>query len=290
MKHMRVRARQAVVSLGLMMVCSASLGAQQLVDVPSGESSSTDNLPDAPGMPLQATQTAPPQKVDPDGGPQQTKRIAGIMPNFRSVSAGTILPPQSAFEKLDIAAHDTFDYSSFIIVAIQSGIAFNDKSYPEFHQGVMGYTRYYWHTFADTADENFMVGGLGPVLFHQDSRFYTLGHGGVVKRVTYAASRVVISKSDKGNPVFNFSEVVGAGAAAGISSIYYPTVYRDWTKVGQKWLTSMIIDGANFTFKEYWPTSTTSSSTPENTTPPKPRSPAALAEDGFRSFRKSRLA
>ncbi|SFS01542.1 hypothetical protein SAMN05421771_0588 [Granulicella pectinivorans] len=251
-------ARQAILILGLMTLGSVSLDAQQLMDVAVAESSSAAataqaDLPDAPGFEAQVSQTAPKEKVDPDGGPQQTKRIAGIMPNFRSVSAGTVLPPQTAGEKISIAAHDTFDYSSFIIVAIQAGISFNSKSYPEFHQGVMGYSRYYWHTFADTADENFMVGGLGPVLFHQDSRFYTLGHGGVVKRLTYAASRVVISRSNSGKPVFNFAEVVGAGAAAGLSSVYYPTVYRDWTKVGQKWLTSMIIDSANFAFKEYWP-------------------------------------
>jgi hypothetical protein len=261
LKHMRVPARQAILSLGLMTFCSASLVAQQMTDVPAGESSSAavvaqNDLPDAPGFIGQAAQTtqpAQPVKVDPDGGPQQTKRIAGIMPNFRSVSRDTILPPQSARDKLVIAGKDTFDYSSFIIVGIQATIAFGDESYPEFHQGVMGYTRYYWHTMADTVDENFMVGGLGPVIFHTDSRFYTLGHGGVKKRIPYAISRVVITRKDDGSPTVNFAEVIGAGAAAGLSSVYYPTVYRDWTKVGQKWLTSTIIDSANFLLKEYWP-------------------------------------
>ena len=257
---MRVLARLVLVSLGLWMFGSASLGAQQLVDVPAGESSSAspsaNDLPDAPGFIGQAAQTSQmptPTKVDPDGGPQQTKRIAGIMPNFRSVSRDTVLPPQSVRDKLVIAGKDTFDYSSFIIVGIQAEVAFQDSSYPEFHHGMAGYGRYYWHTLADTADENFMVGGLGPVLFHQDSRFYTLGHGGVMKRIPYAISRVAISRKDNGDATFNFAEVIGAGAAAGLSSTYYPTVYRDWTKVGQKWLTSMIIDSANFVLKEYWP-------------------------------------
>ncbi len=273
---MRVPARQAILSLGLMTFGSGLLAAQQRTDVPAGESSSIavvaeNDLPDAPGFigngfigrgdigrgdigqAAQTSQTAPPAKVDHDGGPQQTKRIAGIMPNFRSVSRDTILPPQSARDKLVIAGKDTFDYSSFIIVGIQATIAFGDESYPEFHQGVKGYARYYWHTMADTVDENFMVGGLGPVIFHTDSRFYTLGHGGVRKRIPYAISRVAITRKDDGSPGFNFAEVIGAGAAAGLSSVYYPTVYRDWTKVGQKWLTSMIIDSANFVLKEYWP-------------------------------------
>jgi hypothetical protein len=187
------------------------------------------------------------------GEPQQTKRVLGIMPNFSSVSADEKLPPLSAKDKFVLAGRNSFDYSSFLIAGIQAGFSMNGDSYPEFHQGVVGYGRYYWHTLADTADENFMVGGLLPMAFHQDPRFYTLGHGGFRKRALYAVSRVLISRSDSGNEVPNFSEIIGAGAAAGISSLYYPTHYRTWTKVGQKWLTSSIIDGANFTFKEFWP-------------------------------------
>jgi hypothetical protein len=46
---------------------------------------------------------------------------------------------------------------------------------------------------------------------------------------------------------------VGAGAASGISSLYYPSVERTWTKVGQRWLTNVSLDGLTFVFKEFWP-------------------------------------
>lgn len=218
-------------------------------------------LPDAPGTELMeqtTTQTVPATangQAAPvtTGEPQQTKRILGIMPNFSSVSADTKLPPLSPKDKFVLAAKNSFDYSSFIIAAIQSGISFADDSYPEFGEGAEGYGQYFWHTLVDTADENFMVSGLFPVIFHQDPRFYTLGHGGAGKRALYAASRVLISRTDDGNKMFNFSEIIGSGSAAGISSLYYPEEYRTWTKVGQKWLTSDIIDGANFVFKEFWP-------------------------------------
>jgi hypothetical protein len=193
-----------------------------------------------------------PDAVSPNGT-QQTKRILGIMPNFRSVSADTKLPPMSPKEKFIIAGKDTFDYSSFFIAGIQAGIAMNGDSYPEFHQGVKGYARYYWHTLADTTAENFFVGGLGPMVFHQDNRFYTLGHGGFVKRTSYAWTRVLISRKDDGDATFNYAEVIGSGASSGLSTLWYPTKYRTWTKVGQKWLTSDIIDGANFMLKEFWP-------------------------------------
>jgi hypothetical protein len=233
----------------------------------SSTSSSTEaaylSLPDAPGELLypRSSQTTPSasqqQATDPDAvspnGTQQTKRILGIMPNFRSVSADVKLPPQTAKQKFVAAGHDTFDYSSFFIAGIQAGFSMNGASYPEFHQGLKGYGRYYWHTLADTIDENFMVGGVGPVVFHQDNRFYTLGHGGFRKRTMYALTRVLISRKDDGDATFNYAEIIGSGAASGVSSLYYPTKYRTWTKVGQKWLTSDLIDGANFMLKEFWP-------------------------------------
>lgn len=199
--------------------------------------------------------TATPQQTSQQetAAPQQTKRILGIMPNFSAVSADTKLPPQTPKEKFIIAAKNSFDYSSFLIAAIQSGFAMANNSYPQFHQGAAGYGRYYYHTLLDTADANFMVSGLWPVVFRQDNRFYTKGHGGVGKRALYAATRVLITRTDHGNRAFNASEIVGTGSAAGLSTVYYPDEYRTWTKVGQRWLTSCIIDSANFTLKEFWP-------------------------------------
>jgi len=248
----------AAVCAVLALAPAMPLNAQQIADVA---------LPDSPGFAQQqqqqqpppateSTSTSSPQPTKPDTSgspPQQTRRILGIMPNFSAVSADTKLPPQTPKEKFKIAAKNSFDYSSFVIAAIQSGISFASNSYPEFGHGAAGYGKYYYHTLLDTANSNFMVSGVFPVVFHQDNRFYTLGRGRVSKRIFYAATRVLVTRSDNGNNVFNASEIVGTGAASGISTLYYPDTYTTWTKVGQRWLTSCIIDSANYTFKEFWP-------------------------------------
>ena len=245
---------------------SAQLRAQQMATINSSNAPVVE-LPDAPApadSQQPQTQSASeaessststtPQATDPNpNAPRQTDRILGFVPNFSAVSADTKLPPQSAKDKFLIAGRNSFDYGSFILTAFQSGISMASNSYPEFHQGAAGYGRYYWHTLLDTASENFMVGGVGPVIFRQDSRFYTLGHGGVRRRAIYAASRVLITRTDSGNQTFNASEIIGAGAASSISSLYYPQQYHTWTKIGQRWLTSCLIDTANFTVKEFWP-------------------------------------
>jgi hypothetical protein len=64
---------------------------------------------------------------------------------------------------------------------------------------------------------------------------------------------VFITRTDAGNNTFNASEIIGAGAAAGISTLYYPSHYDTWTKTGQRWLINVGLDGGTFIFKEFWP-------------------------------------
>jgi len=184
---------------------------------------------------------------------KQTKRILGVFPNFRSVSVDVKLPPESVKEKFMEATRDSFDYSDFIFCAALSGVDQAENSIPEFHQGAAGYGRYYWHVFADQVDEDYETEFVFPTLLRQDSRYYTLGRGGFPRRFVYAFSRIVITRNDAGNTTFNSAEVVGAGAAAGVSDLYYPSQERTWTKTGQRWLVNVSLDGATYAIQEFWP-------------------------------------
>jgi len=184
---------------------------------------------------------------------QQTKRILCIVPNFNAISAGSHLPPESAKGKFMNATEDSFDYSSFIWIGILAGLGQAQDSYPEFHQGAAGYGRYYWHYFVDQTSENYFVETFMPILFRQDTRYYTLGRGRVLNRIVYSMSRAFITRTDAGAPAPNFSEVIGAGAAAGLSNLYYPDRERTWTKTGQRWVTNVGLDVLTGAFKEFWP-------------------------------------
>ena len=184
---------------------------------------------------------------------KQSKRILWIFPNYRAVSANTHLPPLSLKSKFWLATQDSFDYSSFVSAGILAGVSQANKSYPEFGQGSKGYGRYYWHALADQAVGNYLTEAIVPAATHEDPRYYTLGHGGFLKRTGYAVSRLLITRSDAGSRTFNLSEIVGNGAGAGISDLYYPSKERTWTKTGQKWVTQIALDGAFNVLKEFWP-------------------------------------
>src|SRR3569833_4543533 len=93
----------------------------------STKSEFTSSLPDAP-EPQQTQVKDPNSKQAPanEGAPQrkqQPKRILGIMPNYRAVSAGATPPPPTAKQAFKIATQNSFDYSSFVLVGLTSMIA-----------------------------------------------------------------------------------------------------------------------------------------------------------------------
>ena len=235
-----------ILTLTLSACCASALAQAASAEHEEPQSTTASvALPDAP-VPVQPT-----QEQSMEG--KQTRRILWVVPNFRSVSVDEKLPPLGAHEKFKLMMEDSFDYSSFIYVGILAGVSQAEGSYPEFHGGAPAFARYYWHSFADTLDGNVMTEFLLPVATHEDPRYFTLERGNIVKRAGYSITRLLITRTDSGGASFNISEIVGNGAAAGISGLYYPRQERTWTKIGQRWLTQVGLDGFSGLVKEFWP-------------------------------------
>lgn len=183
----------------------------------------------------------------------QTKRILGIIPNFRAVSTDEKLPPQTVKEKFMTTTQDSFDYSAAVIPIVLAGYSMAIDANPSFGQGLSGYGQYLWRAALDQTTENYLVEFVVPVITRQDSRYYTLGRGGFFKRTGYAVSRAVVTRSDSGKNVFNTSEIVGAGASAGISSTYYPASQRSFSNTADQWGLNVGVDAFTFVLKEFWP-------------------------------------
>jgi hypothetical protein len=228
---------------------SSSTAPQTAPDSQDPSSSSTTPDPkSANGKP-----DSPQPKAQTDDSPQQTKRILWVIPNYRAVSANTQLPPLAVKEKFWLATQDSFDYSAFIWVGMVAGISMAGDSEPAFGQGASGYGIYYAHAFADNTIENYFVEAIVPSAVKQDPRYYTLGHGGFFKRTGYAISRLVITRTDSGRPTVNISEILGAGAFAGIANAYYPPSDNHWVKTYQRWGSQVLQDGLSDIAKEFWP-------------------------------------
>ena len=208
-------------------------------------------LPDAPSVEPAPATTAPAVPAY----EQQTKRIMGVLPNFRSVSAGANVPKETTREKLITATEDNYDYTSLFFAGFIAADSFATKSTPEFHQGAAGFARYYWHTAADQSVEDYFVELIVPAITHEDSRYYAMGKegGSFLHRASYSFSRVLITRTDTDKRTFNYSEIAGSAAAASVSIFYYPTKEQTVANGVRNWGLDVTYDAVTFVFHEFWP-------------------------------------
>ena len=213
-----------------------------------GEKKPAAQLPDSPGSTVPTTNGVAEDE-------KQTKRVLGIMPNFRSVSPGEVVPEPIVSQKFKTTSLDNFDYTALFFAGIIAADSMASKGTPEFHQGAKGYARYYWHTVADQSVENYFVEFIGPTILHTDSRYYAMGKrgGGFWKRAGYSLTRAVVTRSDSGKSVFNYSEIGGAAAAVAVSMFYYPTPERTVKNGFRNWGLDVGYDSVTFMFHEFWP-------------------------------------
>ena len=222
-----------------------------------GQSSSANNCEQPITKPTQqdspsANQDTNENQSTPSAG-QQPKRILGVMPNFRAVSAKTIPPPPTPKESFKIATQNSFDYSSFVFVGITSLLAEGTNAHPQLGKGIGGYGRYYWRGFVDKADGDYFVIFALPSILHQDERYYAMGQGGFWKRATYSATRIFVTPDYHGHNTFNASELLGRGISQGISLAYYPSQTQTFGGFASKFGYAIGRDMLTNVFREFWP-------------------------------------
>ena len=183
----------------------------------------------------------------------QPKRILGVMPNYRAVSAGVLPPPPTPREAFDVATQDSFDYSDFIFVGVTSLLAEGTNTHPTFGKGIHGFWPYYWRGFLDRTDGDYFVIWIMPSIVHEDERYYAMGEGPLLKRTIYAASRVLITPNYHGKNTFNAAEIFGRGISQAISLAYYPSSETSFSPFMQKFGYAVGRDALSNVFREVWP-------------------------------------
>ncbi|HVN93906.1 MAG TPA: hypothetical protein VMT38_09425 [Terracidiphilus sp.] len=234
---------------------NTAVAAAALPEAPEPQNTSVASPSSAQSQPASQTNTPPTDTKNPPAHkpPPQPKRILGIMPNYRAVSAGEIPPPPTPREAFVVATKNSFDYSAFVFVGLTSLLAEGTGAHPQLGKGVSGYWAYYWRGYLDKTDGNYWVDWAMPTVFHQDERYYAMGEGNVFKRSIYAASRELITPNYHGKNSFNASEILGRGISQAISLTYYPSQTRTVGGFTEKYAYAVGRDALTNVFREVWP-------------------------------------
>jgi hypothetical protein len=181
-------------------------------------------------------------------------RIFGVIPNNKTVAPVAALPQALApGEKFHLAFRDTVDPFTFVLAGFNAGIAQWKDAFPSFGQGGDGYAKRFGSAYADQAIGNYFTEAIFPTLLRQDPRYFRKGTGGKWQRTKYALTRVVVTRTDTGKDTFNYSEIVGNAAAAGVSNLYYPAPERTAGETSERLAIQLLSDGAFNVLLEFWP-------------------------------------
>ncbi len=193
---------------------------------------------------------AAPSQVQPERG-----RLRHLIQSYylRNPDKDARTPPLTSGQKFGIAALKSFDALSFMYAGAYAGIAQAENQSPSWGQGGEGYAKRYGAAFADRAIDVHLTAAVFPILFHEDPRYFRMAHGSFFHRAGYAVSRILITRTDAGSDRFNFSELAGTAAAAGIGVAYYPVESRTAGDTLQRFGGQLGTDALFNLFKEFWP-------------------------------------
>lgn len=168
----------------------------------------------------------PPQVIAEEQIKEEEKQKAlGFIPNYyvSYIPDAVALNPRQKFE---LAFKSTVNPVTFGITAVVAGMQQARNDFSGYGQGADGYAKRYAAAYADDAIGTMIGGAILPSLFKQDPRYFYKGTGSKRSRLMYALANSVICKGDNGHWQANYSGMLGAVAAAGISNAYYPSKDR----------------------------------------------------------------
>ncbi len=197
--------------------------------------------------------------LDANGNPipldlRQPKRILGFMPNFRSVSGGSVPHPPGWKYNFTVATHQATDYSSFIFLGLTSLTAEGMNMHPVLGKGIGGFYAYTWRGFLDKTDGTYLSAWLLPSLLHEDTRYYALGKGhSIVIRSLYVISRQAVARTYGGRQTPNIAGLGGKVLTQVISRNYYPSSATTFSVLATKFGYSAMRDIVFSAVREFYP-------------------------------------
>ena len=221
------------------LLCSVTLlSGQQQQPVDSTATTHAD-----PGQSLKSAEAA---------SPNESKRLFGIIPNYRTSPSLDEYEPLSAKDKFKLAGQDAFDRGTVALAALFAADSQLTNANRSFGQGAAGYGRYFGTSYADFVIGDYMTEAAFPILLHQDPRYFRRSKGSALSRLGYAAGQIFWTHTDRGGTQFNYSEVLGNATAVAISNSYYPdsrAAPDAISKLGMQ----LGVDMASNMLKEFWP-------------------------------------
>ena len=204
---------------------------------------SADVLPDAPSSSVSAAEKSGLDLSSPLATPQST--AAYIKPAMVSKYTTIVDPGQrverlTAGQKILYSFREQASMNSLIGATFSAGLSHGLDSSPHYGHNKEAFAQRFGAAYARQTTQAIMTDGVFSPLFRDDPRYYVLGSGHkFLNRIFYAATRVVVVRSDEGSNRFNAPLLAGYAVAAGVNNAYYPELDRGAKETGINFLSSL---------------------------------------------------
>ncbi|HEY6306832.1 MAG TPA: hypothetical protein VI488_10300 [Candidatus Angelobacter sp.] len=159
----------------------------------------------------------------------------------------------SAGEKFRLFVNDSIDPVNFVGIAWSAGTDQLQHTDPSYGQGAAGYSKRVAAGAADNATGDFFGMFVYPTLFHQDPRYYRVGHGSVEGRLAHALEHSFVATSDSGKHIFNYSEWSTTVTTKLVTNLYHPDNPRGFGPTSRRVGFSVANDMGWDVLREFWP-------------------------------------
>ena len=201
----------SALALFLLLPCAAT-SAQQ----PAGAGTkSTKDLPESP---------QPKDSGVMSSSVKATGQVVGYLTN-RSLffpDIATSPGPLSTGDKFKLFVNQSISPAYFLVSGMSAGFGQARNSPAAYGQGASGYFDRFGASMARGASGAFFGSFVLGSALHQDARFFPQNHPTIWGSVKYSVSRIVITRSDSGNEVFNSSYIGGQLMAESLANAYLP--------------------------------------------------------------------
>jgi hypothetical protein len=224
-----------------------SMAGNAAAQQPAGAGAGSQSLPDSPQPKQQPSATAP---------EQGSGKLVGYMTKrslfFPDIAASP--HPLSTGGKFELFVDESISPETVLVSSISAGFEQWRDTPPGYGLGAEGYGKRFGSYMATNASSSFFGTFLGASLLHQDPRFFPQTHPTFWSSIKYSARRLVVTRSDSGNDVFNASGLIGPLAGETLANTYLPKTEQTGAKTGERYGIDLAWKFAGNMFKNYWPT------------------------------------
>lgn len=188
----------------------------------------TNILPDAPSAARRDAET-----ITHDREVRSSVTVQpGPAPKYaRYIDPGQQVYPLRAKDKLALSLAQQLEPWALTTPLLAAGWEHLLDSSPNFGSDKAGFGERLGASVLNQTSQAFLVDGVGNALFREDPRYYRVGGRDIRRRILYAASRTVLTRTDRGTRSINYAALVGYAGASALTMTYYPATSAKWDEV-----------------------------------------------------------